>query len=118
MSTPIVGAGLYLQVITAAGFTCQCQGACGKKHKDNGGKCPQPHHDRPGRRLLAIPRDPTAPFVEAARMPARRLIAFCPACSDGVRRVVNRAVKAASAPTDGLFDAEPYTVTRSGGNTT
>lgn len=69
-------------------------------------------------RLLAIPRDPTLPFHQAARLPARRLIAFCPECADGVRRILNRAVKAQPPQTDGLFDAEPYTVSRAVGDST
>ncbi|MFI0718887.1 hypothetical protein [Streptomyces sp. NPDC021224] len=118
---PIVAGDLYRQVLAAAKGQCQCQGACGKKHADAARK--------PGRcengdgtytkgvgstHILAIPRDPTLPFHEAAALPARRLIAFCRPCADGVRRVVNRAVKALPPQDAGLFDVEPYRASEGG----
>lgn len=123
MKLPIVAGGLYEQVVTTAGHRCQCQGACGKRHLTP--------ERKPGRcetidtscvagaapKLLAIPRDPTAPFHEAAALPAAGLIAFCRPCADGVRRIVNRTVKALPPQTDGLFDAEPYTAGRRPGLT-
>lgn len=118
---PIVAAELWTAVMAAAQDRCQCQGACGKKHLDDKrkpGRCQLvngQHVSKVGRiTLLAIPRDPTAPWHEAAQLPPRLLIAFCRPCADGVRRTVNRAVKAMPPQSDGLFDAEPYTVATGG----
>lgn len=114
---PIVGTAVWQDVMTLAGDRCQCQGACGKKHTGpdrKPGRCTRVQDEYvkgKGRiRLLAIPRDPTLPFHEAARLPARRLIAFCPECSDGVRRAINREIKAQPPQEDGLFAAEEYRV--------
>jgi hypothetical protein len=122
---PLVGAEVWQGVMTLAGDRCQCQGACGKKHAGPNrkpGRCTRENDEYvkgKGRiRLLAIPQDPTLPFHQAARLPARRLIAFCPECADGVRRILNRAVKAQPPQTDGLFDAAPYTVSRTAGDNT
>ena len=61
--------------------------------------------------LIATPRDPIneGDFHVAASLPASRLIAFCPDCYDGVRRIIKRAVKQLEPQDDGLFDtAELY----------
>lgn len=122
---PLVGAEVWQDVITLADDRCQCQGACGKKHTGKDRKPGRCTHEQDeyvkgrGRiKLQAIPRDPTLPFHLAARLPARRLIAFCPECSDGVRRAINRAVKAQPPQPDGLFDAEPYAVGKGSGDVT
>ncbi|MFD4572062.1 hypothetical protein ACFWNK_01975 [Streptomyces sp. NPDC058417] len=122
---PIVGAEVWQDVMTLAGDRCQCQGACGKRHtrpNRKPGRCPRVADEYvkgKGRIVLqAIPRDPSLPWHEAARLPARRLIAFCPDCADGVRRAINRAVKALPPQSDGLFDAEPYTTGRASGDIT
>ncbi|MFG3048104.1 hypothetical protein ACGFZR_24630 [Streptomyces sp. NPDC048241] len=122
---PLVGAEVWQDVMTLAEDRCQCQGVCGKKHMGPNrkpGRCERVADEYvkgKGRvKLLAIPRDPSLPWHEAARLPARRLIAFCPDCSDGVRRALNRAAKAAPPQADGLFDAEPYTVGRASGDVT
>jgi hypothetical protein len=115
---PLVGAALYNQVLTLAGRRCQCQGACGKKHAPRAAKAPWRCEHRQGQhvtklgsvRLLAIPHDPSLPWHLAGQLPARRLIAFCPPCADGVRRAINRAAKAQPPQDGGLFDAEPYAV--------
>ncbi|GAA3852020.1 hypothetical protein GCM10023084_02770 [Streptomyces lacrimifluminis] len=114
---PMVGAEVWQDVMTLAGDRCQCQGACGKKHAGpdrKPGRCEREQEEyvkgRGRIRLLAIPRDPSLPFHEAARLPARRLIAFCPECSDGVRRAIGRAAKAQAPQVDGLFAAEDYLV--------
>jgi hypothetical protein len=113
---PILGAAIWQDVMTLAGDRCQCKGACGKKHTGPDRKparCVRTNDEYvkgKGRvRLLALPRDPTLPFHEAARLPARRLIAFCPECADGVRRILNRAAKAAPPQGEGLFDAAEFT---------
>jgi hypothetical protein len=122
---PLIGAEVWQDVMTLAGDRCQCQGACGKKHAGpdrNPGRCARLNDEYvkgKGRvRLQAIPRDPTLPFHAAARLPARRLIAFCPECSDGVRRILNRAAKAQAPQADALFDAAPYSTGRAGGDVT
>jgi hypothetical protein len=122
---PLVGAEVWQDVMTLAGDRCQCQGPCGKKHLDarrKPGRCERVNDEYvkgKGRiRLQAIPRDPTLPFHEAAALPARRLIAFCPDCADGVRRALNRAVKAQPPQPDGLFDAKPFSVGTGSGDIT
>jgi hypothetical protein len=123
VTPPIVGAELWQAVMTAAADQCECQGACGKKHLTPTRKPGRCEHTNgayitgQGRiRLLAIPRDPSLPWHEAATLPSRRLIAFCRPCADGVRRILNRAVKALPPQEDGLFAAEAFTVGRSGGD--
>lgn len=117
---PIVGAALWNTVMKNAGDRCECQGVCSKKHTD-------PHTRKPGRcdhqngqhiakhgqiALIATPRDPVneGDFVTAAQLPARRLIALCPPCYDGVRRIFKRAVKQMQPQPEGLFDAAEYFV--------
>ncbi|MFJ6667458.1 hypothetical protein [Streptomyces sp. NPDC091383] len=117
---PIVGAPVWEAVMTAAGDRCQCQGACGKKHTDpqtkKPGRCTLVNGQRTSKRgvvtLLATPRDPVneGDFHIAAALPATRLIAFCPDCYDGVRRIIKRAVKQLPPQSDGLFAAEEYRV--------
>lgn len=114
---PMIGAEVWQDVMTLAADRCQCQGACGKKHLGKNrkpGRCERVQDEyvkgRGRIRLLAVPRDPSLPFHEAARLPARRLIAFCPECADGVRRILNRAVKAQPPQEDSLFDADDYRV--------
>ena len=121
---PIVGADLWQQVMTAAADRCECKGACGKKHLTAARKPGRCEHENGqylkdhGRlRLLAIPRDPSLPWHEAATLPARRLIAFCRPCADGVRRILNRAEKAQPPQDDGLFAIEAYAVGRAGDTT-
>lgn len=122
---PLVGAEVWQDVMTLAGDRCQCQGVCGKKHLDQRrkpGRCVRANDEYvkgKGRiRLVALPRDPTLPFHEAATLPARRLIAFCPDCSDGVRRALNRAAKAQPPQDEGLFGAEEYSIASGSGDVT
>lgn len=122
---PIVGADLWQQVMDLAAGRCQCQGSCGKKHLTAARKPGRCEHENEmyvkghGRiRLLALPRDPSLPWHEAATLPARRLIAFCLPCAKGVSTVINRAVKALPPQDDELFAVEAYTVGRSAGDTT
>ena len=117
---PLVGAPVWEAVMAAAGDRCQCQGACGKKHdperKKVQGRCDATNGKRSTRRgvitLIATPRDPVneGDFHVAASLPAERLIAFCPDCYDGVRRVIKRAAKALPAQMDELFAVEEFRV--------
>lgn len=62
--------------------------------------------------LVAIPRDPTAPFSEAAQLPPSQLIAYCPDCHDAVQRIVKRAVKQMPVQDDGLFAIDEFVVSK------
>lgn len=122
---PIVAADLWRKVMDLAADRCQCQGACGKKHLTPARKPGRCEHENGTYlkehghlRLLAIPRDPSLPWHEAATLPAARLIAFCRPCAAGVRRILTRAEKAQPPQDDGLFAVEAFTVSRSGGDTT
>lgn len=115
VAPPIVAADLWTEVMAIAEDRCQCQGACGKKHQTAERKPGRCEHVNgvyvkgSGRlKLLAIPRDPSLAWHEAAALPASRLIAFCRPCADGVRRTINRAVKAQPPQCDGLFEAAAY----------
>jgi hypothetical protein len=116
MTEPVVGADLWRQVVAAAMDRCQCTGACGKRHltpERKPGRCEAVEGRYAGPKkgrahLLALPRNPLLPWHRAASLPARNLIAFCPDCADGVRRALNRGVKAQAPQPDGLFDAAPY----------
>lgn len=122
MKPPIVAADLYSQVLTAAGDQCQCTGACGKRHltpERKPGRCEAIEGQYAGPRkgkahLVALPRNPLLPWHKAASLPAKNLIAFCPVCADGVRRAINRGVKAQPPQPDGLFAAEPYRASEGG----
>ncbi|MFK8850438.1 hypothetical protein [Streptomyces sp. Ac-502] len=98
---PLVGAALWNTVMKNAGDRCECRGVCGSRHDpDRRGRqmrCPHEngtHVSKIGEiKLIAVPRDPSVDFAAAASLPARRLIALCPSCDAGVRRVFKRAEK-------------------------
>ncbi|MCY0928364.1 hypothetical protein OTB20_19605 [Streptomyces sp. H27-H1] len=122
---PIVGAALWSAVMKAAGHRCQCQGVCGKKHADRArkaGRCERYNGEHISKKgevvLVATPRDPVneGSFTEAARLPARRLIALCPTCYDAVRALFRRAEKKLQPQDDGLFGAEEFHVARAAEN--
>lgn len=120
---PIVGAPVWNAVMKAAGNRCECQGACGKKHdperKRVQGRCEIRNGQRTTKRgtvaLIATPRDPVneGDFHVAASLPAERLIAFCPDCYDGVRRIFKRAEKQLPPQEEGLFGADEFYVPKS-----
>jgi len=117
---PLVGAAIWNTVMKRAEDRCECQGACGKKHdpdrKRVQGRCEMTNGRRVTKRgvitLIATPRDPIneGDFHIAASLPASRLIAFCPDCYDGVRRIIKRATKQLEPQGDGLFDAAEFRV--------
>jgi len=117
---PLVGAAIWNTVMKRAEDRCECQGACGKKHdpdrKRVQGRCEMTNGRRVTKRgvipLIAPPRDPIneGDFHIAASLPASRLIAFCPDCYDGVRRIIKRATKQLEPQGDGLFDAAEFRV--------
>jgi hypothetical protein len=115
---PIVGAAVWLPVMTAAEYRCQCQGACGSKHTPVGERTPGAQH-RCGRQLgqyvhgrgleplVVAPADPdVAPHVAAA-MASEELRAWCPGCYSGAVRAARRARKNEPEPTGQLFDVTP-----------
>lgn len=117
---PIVGAALWSAVMKNAGHRCECKGACGAKHADRTrkpGRCVLTNDEYVSKRkariyLIATPRDPVneGDFVTAAQLPARRLIALCPDCYDGVRRIFKKAEKKLPPQEDGLFDGAEFYV--------
>lgn len=117
---PIVGAALWSAVMNRAGDRCECRGACGKKHTDRRTKKPDrcehyngEHVSKRGKiHMIATPRDPVneGDFATAAQLPPRRLIALCPDCYDGVRRIFKRAEKQMAPQDEGLFDAAEFFV--------
>lgn len=128
---PIVAAELWQAVMELAGDRCQCAAGpkgsapCGKRHLTptrKPGRCEHTNGEYvkgTGRlRLLALPRDPFLAWHEAAALPPARLIAFCLPCADGVRRAINRGVKALPPQDSGLFDATPYAADRTAANDT
>lgn len=110
---PIAAADIWLPVMEAAGHQCQCTGACGKRHLDANRKPSRcPHENRMhisgvGEiRLIAAPEDVTTAYPP----PGAELLAWCPPCFDGRRRLAKRAVRAAPPQPEGLFDADEFHV--------
>lgn len=112
---PLVAAALWTAVMERAGNRCECKGACGSKHTDRDkkpGRCETANGDYVTKIgyvvLLATPRDPINEgcFAKAAALPARRLIALCPPCQAGVKRILARAEKALPPQMEGLFGEE------------
>jgi hypothetical protein len=113
---PLVGAAIWNTVMKRAGDRCECKGACGKKHADvrtkKPGRCEMTNGKRTTKRgvitLIATPRDPIneGDFHVAASLPPSRLIAFCPDCYDGVRRIIKRAAKQLEPQEGELFPVD------------
>ncbi|MEU1115089.1 MULTISPECIES: hypothetical protein [unclassified Streptomyces] len=109
MSEPLTGATTWRPVMRAAGFRCQCTGACGNPHTKGQGRCPREHdhytreHQGHRVRLIAAPADPLTTAVAAAAMAAADLVAWCPECHTAAAR---RARKATAPPVQapGLFE--------------
>jgi hypothetical protein len=96
--------GLWREVTGRAGGRCECQGACGRKHKDDpAGRCT--HKNTATAPLHAVPREPVTTRV-AASLPAEALHALCGPCHDTIARqhAAQRADKLrAQADTSSLF---------------
>jgi hypothetical protein len=108
-SQPIVGAAVFTAVMEAAGYRCQCTGACGNPHAKGSGRCQHEHEhytSKHGRRvrLMAAPADPLATNVAAARLPASELRAWCPDCHEAAARQARKQLPAAPADQCALFD--------------
>jgi anti-sigma regulatory factor (Ser/Thr protein kinase) len=85
----------WLEVMTRAGWQCQCAGQCGRPHR-----CPA--EDLPGRPLHVVPAVPAGDAV-AATLPAESLAALCAVCRAGAGRAASRAATAAVPQPDALF---------------
>ncbi|GGU63565.1 hypothetical protein GCM10010211_30750 [Streptomyces albospinus] len=95
MKLPISGAALFRSVMTAAGWRCQCTGACGQPHAQSEGRCPREHDGYAGKhggpvRLMAAPADPTITHFQAAALPAQELRAWCPGCLAVAQRLAKQ----------------------------
>lgn len=102
---PLVCANTWQAVMDAADYQCQCTGSCGSQHASTGHRCDRVH-DQAGERLAAAPADLALSAVDAARLPAADLRAWC----DGCRRKAARRQRATDAnrarhdaPADTLF---------------
>ncbi|MFE6173717.1 hypothetical protein [Streptomyces sp. NPDC056464] len=108
MSEPITGAEMWRPVIRAAGFRCQCTGQCGNAHKKAQGRCPREHDHAASKHrgplhLIAAPADLLTPVVQACRLPADALMAWCPDCHTAARRRANTAARTAEQPDQGAL---------------
>jgi hypothetical protein len=109
VSEPIVYAATWRKVMTAAGFRCQCTGACGNPHHSGAGRCPREHDRYASKRrgpirLTAAPADPATPAQAAARLPVAALRAWCSDCRDGAARAARRTARTTPGTSqDGLF---------------
>lgn len=86
---------VLVEVVSRAGRRCECAGACGRKHKDAGGRCATEHGT--SHPLFAAPRDPAVPEHTAWRVPVEELSAWCSPCLDAARRATARQVAARRA---------------------
>lgn len=108
MSEPVALPAVWRAVMEAAGFRCQCAGACGNAHKKGDGRCSRVHDQHASKHrgpihLTVAPADPTTPAVQAVRLPAEQLRAWCPDCHDGARRAGNRAARSQPDPDQGAL---------------
>ncbi|WP_129286475.1 hypothetical protein [Streptomyces sp. GZWMJZ-114] len=108
MSEPLAGLSTWRPVMRAAGFRCQCTGACGNPHAKSEGRCPREHDAYTSKhgervRLIAAPADPLTREVAAAATPVGALLAWCAPCHSAATRAARRAA-APVADVPGLFE--------------
>ncbi|WP_327401333.1 hypothetical protein OG194_14875 [Streptomyces sp. NBC_01288] len=108
-SQPLAATGAWLLVMEAAGYRCQCTGACGQPHAKTDGRCPREHDGYSSKhghriRLMAAPVDPLVTGIAAARLPATELLAWCPDCHSAAARLARKQAPASSVDQGGLFD--------------
>lgn len=109
MSEPLTGIATWRPVMRAAGFRCQCTGACGNPHAKSEGRCPHEHDAYTSKhghrvRLIAAPADLLATAVAAAALPASELVAWCAGCHTAAARAARRAAAPAAGEAPGLFE--------------
>jgi hypothetical protein len=114
VSAPTPAGSIYVQVITAAGGTCECAGVCGRDHRSGGGRCARGHAAAGVlgesvdlmTRLYAAPADPSVPAHQAYRVPIEDLTAWCGPCLDGAQRLAKAAATTDPASVPSLFDLD------------
>jgi len=67
---PLAGAATWTEVMTAAGWRCECAGDCGRPHRKSGDRCTSER--RRGQQLTVAPIDPLTPTAAAATAPLWR----------------------------------------------
>ncbi|MGY4768957.1 hypothetical protein ACXC9Q_18755 [Kribbella sp. CWNU-51] len=100
---PLVGADTWSRVLGEAGWRCECTGDCGRPHTKSEHRCPVDHGLK--HRLSVVPSDPTVTLTKAVT--GAELVAMCPACATGAKRLAEAASDEATNPTTdqlGLFD--------------
>jgi hypothetical protein len=115
---PIVGAKVWLPVMTRADYRCECVGACGSRHTPTGQRATGQHrcdrklgqyqHGTGLEPLIVAPQQPNVPPHVAASTPTGELRAWCPFCYSGAVRAARRAAKAEPESSGELFDAAPF----------
>lgn len=106
-SQPLAATTTWRPVMEAAGYRCQCTGACGNPHAKAQGRCPREHDAYTSKhghrvRLMAAPADVLTPPAQAAALPVGELLAWCPDCHTAASRHARKTVPVDDAP--GLFD--------------
>jgi hypothetical protein len=96
----------YVEVITRADRTCQCVGACGRRHPAEYGRCTRGHARTLRDKLYAAPADPSTPEREAWRVAVEDLTAWCRPCLDGAQRRAKKAAATGPADVPPLFDTD------------
>ncbi|PWI43295.1 hypothetical protein [Streptomyces sp. ICBB 8177] len=97
MSEPLAAVDVWLPVMRAAGFRCQCAGECGNEHAKSEGRCPREHDAYTSRhghriRLMAAPANPATPAAVAVTLAPGELRAWCPECHTAARTRARTAV--------------------------
>ena len=92
-------------VLAAAGWRCQCTGACGHVHHiADRGRCS--NTDSPRHPLIAAPTQPGIPAHHAAALAADELRAWCPACHRGAAAISRGPVTDAASEQPDLFGGD------------
>ncbi|MFJ7280952.1 hypothetical protein [Kitasatospora sp. NPDC098663] len=86
---PIAPTPAWTTVMTRAGYTCECTGACGTRHGRSGLRCDTRHGQylkaAKGPARLCVGQ-PDLSDREAAALPPADLAAWCPPCWRGTDR--------------------------------
>lgn len=100
----------WSQVMTNAGWRCECVTAGGCGHSTRRCKIEQLTAGKP--RLLAVPTNPLLPWVDAASLPAGELRALCVRCAEqertSRRREERRDAAGSAQGQMGLFGEEVH----------